>query len=51
MKEKENVNLHELQGNDEFAIMTRDMNLQIKKIEDMQRQRRRKRWIVYCLKK
>ena len=31
MKEKENVNLHELQGNDEFAIMTRDMNLQIKK--------------------
>ena len=36
MKEKENVNLHELQGNDEFAIMTRDMNLQIKKIEDIQ---------------
>ncbi len=36
MKEKENVNLHELQGNDEFAIMTRDMNIQIKKIEEIQ---------------
>jgi methyl-accepting chemotaxis protein len=36
MKEKNSVNLHDIQGNDEFAIMTRDMNIQIKKIEDIQ---------------
>ena len=36
MKEKDNVLLHDIDGNDEFAIMTREMNIQIKKIEDIQ---------------
>ena len=38
MKEKESVSLHDLKGNDEFAIMTREMNEQIKKIEQIQEQ-------------
>jgi methyl-accepting chemotaxis protein len=38
MKEKESVSLHDLEGNDEFAIMTREMNWQIKKIEEIQEQ-------------
>ena len=37
MKEKDNVLLHDIDGNDEFAIMTREMNIQIKKIEDIQK--------------
>ena len=35
MKEKDDVTLHEIQGNDEFAIMTREMNKQIIKIEQL----------------
>ncbi|MDD3055853.1 MAG: methyl-accepting chemotaxis protein [Aliarcobacter sp.] len=38
MKEKDDVTLHEIQGNDEFAIMTREMNKQIIKIEQIQEQ-------------
>jgi methyl-accepting chemotaxis protein len=38
MKEKETVNLHDIQGNDEFAIMTKEMNSQIIKIEQIQEQ-------------
>ena len=38
MKEKESITLHDLEGNDEFAIMTKDMNGQIKKIEEIQKQ-------------
>ena len=38
MKEKESVSLHDLEGNDEFAIMTREMNAQIKRIEEIQEQ-------------
>ncbi len=38
MKEKDDVLLHDIQGNDEFAIMTREMNEQIKKIEEIQEQ-------------
>ncbi|MDD2896806.1 MAG: methyl-accepting chemotaxis protein [Aliarcobacter sp.] len=38
MKEKDSVTLHDLEGNDEFAIMTRDMNGQIEKIQEIQKQ-------------
>ncbi len=38
MKEKDDVTLHDISGNDEFAIMTRGMNEQIKKIEQIQEQ-------------
>ena len=36
MKEKDNVILHDIEGTDEFAVMTKEMNIQIKKIEDIQ---------------
>ncbi len=38
MKEKDSVTLHDLEGNDEFAIMTREMNGQINKIQEIQKQ-------------
>jgi len=38
MKEKDNVTLHDIDGNDEFAIMTREMNSQIIRIEQIQEQ-------------
>ena len=38
MKEKDDVTLHEIQGNDEFAVMTQEMNKQIIKIEEIQEQ-------------
>ncbi|MBY0541000.1 MAG: nitrate- and nitrite sensing domain-containing protein, partial [Campylobacterales bacterium] len=38
MKEKDDVILHDIQGNDEFAIMTKEMNKQIIKIEQIQEQ-------------
>ena len=38
MKEKDDVTLHDIQGNDEFAIMTKEMNKQIIKIEQIQEQ-------------
>ena len=38
MKEKDNVTLHDIDGNDEFAIMTKEMNSQIIRIEQIQEQ-------------
>ena len=38
MKEKDEVTLHDILGNDEFAIMTREMNEQINKIQEIQKQ-------------
>ena len=33
MREKDSIILNEINGNDEFAIMTKNMNIQISKIE------------------